>query len=107
MNANTNGDDEAVYYAAARKHMGIGVAENWGKVPLGVVLPTTAKDNAALDSYLQSCARERTKMMMKGQSEKCGTRRTVTTIAAAAAANVPENQNTNTIVVDKENMTNI
>jgi len=71
LNATATGDDEAVYSAAARKHMGIGVAENGGKVPLGVVLPTTANDNAALDSYLQSCAGERRKMTMRGRSERC------------------------------------
>jgi len=70
LNATATGDDEAVYSAAARKHMGIGVAENGGKVPLGVVLPTTANDNAALDSYLQSCAGERRKMTIRGRSER-------------------------------------
>ena len=63
------------YNAAARRYMGIGVPENGGKEPLGVILPRSgAKEeddgvnDGALDEYLQSCARERRRMQQQQQS---------------------------------------
>ena len=49
-------DDKEAYCAAAMRHMGIGVAENGGKEPIGVVLPPSEDANTALELYLQSCA---------------------------------------------------
>ena len=62
-------EEEARYYAAARRHVGIGVPENGGRIPMGMILPkpppssssssATTEDDAIeddpLERYLRSC----------------------------------------------------
>ncbi|KAL7547114.1 hypothetical protein ACHAWF_010425 [Thalassiosira exigua] len=52
-------EERKEYAAAARRATGIAVPENGGREPLGVALPGSAEDRAAVDRYLASCARER------------------------------------------------
>mmetsp|Transcript_3246 Transcript_3246/g.7135 ORF Transcript_3246/g.7135 Transcript_3246/m.7135 type:complete len:377 (-) Transcript_3246:1120-2250(-) len=52
----TGGDDDS-YRAKIRSALGVGVAENGGKVPIGVVLPSEGASRA-LETYLQSCSNE-------------------------------------------------
>ena len=52
----TGGDDDS-YSAKIRSALGVGVAENGGKVPIGVVLPSEGASRA-LETYLQSCSNE-------------------------------------------------
>ena len=53
-----NAQDQEAYTSAVKRHMGIAVPENGGKVPLGVLLPTESTTSDALEAYLQSCADE-------------------------------------------------
>lgn len=62
--------DDSAYRAAARRHMGIGVAENGGKNPIGILLPPPQEATASLDRYLQSCARERRKILQREQRKE-------------------------------------
>ena len=65
--ATTNKDnvqDQEAYASAVKRHVGISVPENGGKVPLGVLLPTESTTSDALEAYLQSCADEQQQMMM-------------------------------------------
>ena len=54
--------DQEAYATAVKRHMGIAVPENGGKVPLGVLLPTESTASDALEAYLQSCADEQQQM---------------------------------------------
>ena len=53
-------EKKEAYDAVVRRSVGIGVPENGGKEPLGVVLPLSTSSGAgeALDRYLKSCVRE-------------------------------------------------
>ncbi len=55
--AQLSSETKEAYDAAVRRSVGIGVPENGGKKPLGVVLPlsTSSKAGGALDQYLKSC----------------------------------------------------
>lgn len=52
-------EKKEAYDAVVRRSVGIGVPENGGKYPLGVVLPlsTSSRAGGALDEYLKSCIR--------------------------------------------------
>ena len=49
--------DDAEYVRRARSSLGVGVAENGGNIPTGVLLPSSEADDA-IEVYLQSCERE-------------------------------------------------
>ncbi|KAL7498993.1 hypothetical protein ACHAWT_010042 [Skeletonema menzelii] len=53
-------EKKEAYDAVVRRSVGIGVPENGGKEPLGVVLPLSTSSGAgeALDRYLKSCVRK-------------------------------------------------
>ncbi len=55
-------EKKAAYDAAVRRSVGIGVPENNGKEPIGVVLPlsTSSEAGEALDWYLKSCIHNKT-----------------------------------------------
>ena len=57
-----NAQDQEAYASAVKRHMGIAIPENGGKVPLGVLLPSESSTSDALEVYLQSCADEQQKM---------------------------------------------
>jgi protein FRA10AC1 len=60
-------DDE--YTRRVRSALGVGVAENGGSIPLGVVLPSE-EGSSAIEKYLQSCEREERKSTKKEQKRK-------------------------------------
>ena len=60
---NNDTQDQEAYASAVKRHMGIAVPENGGKVPLGVLLPTESTTSDALEVYLQSCADEQQQMI--------------------------------------------
>jgi len=62
-----NAQDREAYASAVKRHMGIAIPENGGKVPLGVLLPTESTASDALEVYLQSCADEQQQMMNQMQ----------------------------------------
>ena len=61
--------DQKAYASAVKRHMGIAIPENGGKVPLGVLLPTESTTSDALETYLQSYADEQQQMMNLMQHE--------------------------------------
>jgi len=62
-----NAQDQEAYASAVKRHMGIAVPENGGKVPLGVLLPTESTTSDALEVYLQSCADEQEQVINQMQ----------------------------------------
>ena len=64
-----NAQGQEAYASAVKRHMGISVPENGGKVPLGVLLPTESTASDALEAYLQSCADEQQQMLNQIQHE--------------------------------------
>lgn len=57
------------YNRKVRSALGMGVAENGGSVPTGVLLPND-EDSQVIERYLQSCEREERKNERKGRKRK-------------------------------------
>jgi len=62
-----NAQDREAYASAVKRHMGIAVPENGGKVPLGVLLPA---ESTTLEAYLQSCQQQMMNQMQPEQKKK-------------------------------------
>lgn len=61
-------DDE--YNRKVRSALGVGVAENGGSVPSGVLLPRSDEGSEMIESYLQSCEREERRAKEKEHKRK-------------------------------------
>eukprot|EP00956_Cyclotella_meneghiniana_P015291 scaffold23242_cov74-Cyclotella_meneghiniana.AAC.3 len=62
-------DSDEEYTRKVRSALGVGVAENGGSVPTGVLLPDV-EGNELLEKYLQSCARDEQKTKKKERKRK-------------------------------------
>ncbi|KAL7515486.1 hypothetical protein ACHAXN_013123 [Cyclotella atomus] len=67
MHTKKTTDEE--YTRKVRSALGVGVAENGGSVPTGVLLPND-QDSQLIERYLQSCEREERKDERKGRKRK-------------------------------------